>query len=146
MTEVKKATIADINKVVPLFNDYRKFYRKEISSEVQAFLNERISNNESVILIAIDQNQVVGFVQMYFTFSSINLCKVAILNDLYVLPEMRRKKVASLLIDSTLDEAKKLGCKTVNLSTQIANTNAQDLYKKKGFKKDNDFFYFNFGF
>lgn len=144
MIEIKKATSSDISQILPLFDDYRKFYRKEISAEAKSFLMERISQNESVLLMALDGNKVIGFAQIYFSFSSIQLCKTAILNDLFVIPEYRRKKVATMLIDSTIENAAKLNCKSVGLSTQISNTIAQDLYKKKGFKKDNDFFYFNF--
>lgn len=144
MSKIEQIKPESLNQVIPLFHEYRKFYRKEASVNAEQFLSERLKNNESVIYAAYVENKCVGFVQLFSTFSSLNLGKVIILNDLYILPEYRRKKIASELIKTVIEHAKSEKATGVSLSTQIANTGAQDLYKKIGFKKDNDFFYFNF--
>ncbi len=144
MSKIERITLEKLNNIYPLFHEYRRFYRKEVSSSAETFLQDRIKNNESVIYAIFENNQAVGFVQLYTTFSSLNLGKVVILNDLYIVPEFRRKKCASELVKCAIEFAKESKATSVSLSTQIANTGAQDLYKKLGFKKDNDFFYFNF--
>ncbi len=144
MSKIELIKSENLSHIVPLFHEYRKFYRKEASAAAEQFLADRLKNNESVIYAAWVDNKCVGFVQLYNTFSSLNLGKVIVLNDLYILPEFRRKKLATELINASIEHAKSVKATGVSLSTQIANTGAQDLYKKIGFKKDNDFFYFNF--
>jgi ribosomal protein S18 acetylase RimI-like enzyme len=142
--KITSATIEDLEQLIPLFDEYRKFYRKEVSPNSGNFLKERISQNDSTIFLAREGNSIVGFVQLYYTFSSLSLGKVAIINDLFVEPKSRKKKIGSMLISQAIEHGKEKKVSFLTLSTQIANTNAQELYKKLGFKKDNDFFYFNY--
>ena len=144
MSKIEQIKLENLTDVFPLFQEYRKFYRKEASPTAEQFLTDRLKNNESVIYAAYVDNRCVGFVQLFTTFSSLNLGKIVILNDLYILPDFRRKKIATELINVSIEHAKSVKATGVSLSTQIANTGAQDLHKKIGFKKDNDFFYFNF--
>lgn len=144
MTQIKQVLSTDIEKILPLFNEYRRFYRQELNAKSYDFLFDRIQKNQSVIFYIEESNKVIGFVQIYPSFSSIGLGSTWLLNDLFVLPEYRRKKVATKLIEKTINYARETNAINVHLATQISNTNAQELYKKLGFKKDNDFFYFNF--
>jgi ribosomal protein S18 acetylase RimI-like enzyme len=141
---IKNAEIEDLDQLLPLFQDYRKFYRKPSDPKEKEFLHDRIKNKDSIILLSIEKNKVVGFAQLYFSYSSLGLGKSVILNDLFVLPEFRRKKIAWNLIDKSIQVARDFRAINISISTEISNTSAQDLYKKFGFKKDNDFFYFNF--
>ncbi|MDD4973267.1 MAG: GNAT family N-acetyltransferase [Bacteriovorax sp.] len=141
--KIKKAILADVSKILPLFHAYRQFYRHEIDPNAENFLSERLSKNESVIFYAEDESGVLGFTQLYPGFSSRNLGSTWILNDLFVKPEARRKKIAWKLIDESVKHAKETKAVLIGLSTQIANADSQELYKKYGFKKDNDLFHFN---
>lgn len=141
--KIKKAALSDVSKILPLFHAYRQFYRHDIDPKAEEFLFDRLSKNESVIFYAEDESGVLGFTQLYPSFSTRGLGSTWILNDLFVKPEARRKKAAWKLIDESVKHAKDTNAVMIGLSTQIANTNAQELYKKYGFKKDNDFFHFN---
>ena len=144
MLKILIANHNDLKKVLPLFHEYRKFYRQEFSPSAEEFLKERLAKNESIILLAQLEDKCVGFIQLYKSFSSIGLGPIIILNDLFVDPNFRRKKIAETLILKTIEYAKQNNFIKVSLSTQISNTSAQELYKNLGFKKDNDFFYFNY--
>lgn len=146
MSQIKQANTSDVEKILPLFNEYRSFYRQPVSDKSINFLYERIQKNQSVIFYYEESNKIMGFVQLYPSFSSIGLGSTWILNDLYISPEHRRKKIATKLIEKTLSFAKDSNAINVQLSTLIPNINAQELYKKLGFKKDNDYFYFNYFF
>lgn len=146
MTKIRQATSDDINSIINLYHEYRAFYRQPKSDDALTFLNERLKKKESIIIIAEVDNRPAGFCQIFHSFSSIQLGPISILNDLYVAPEFRRKKIAETLVKEAIKIAQNNGSKSINLSTQIANTNAQELYKKIGFKKDNDFFHFFFKF
>ena len=106
MTKISKIQAAEVTNLLPLFHDYLKFYRVEPKTTNESFLKDRIQNNDSVVFVAKDGEKIVGFAQLYFTYSSLMQGKVVILNDLYILPEFRRKNLAGMLIDKTLEYAK----------------------------------------
>jgi hypothetical protein len=91
---VKRATFDDLDLVAPLFDAYRQFYRKPADLVVaKTFLAERFKNNESIILLATGSDDaVVGFVQMFRSFSSGAAARILILNDLFVVPSVCRSQ------------------------------------------------------
>lgn len=131
---IKQASIGDIDELAILFAQYRVFYQQSFDAEAaKQFLLERITNRESVILIAIDAGQIAGFTQLYPSFSSVSMRKIWILNDLFVSVDHRRKGIAQALINEVVEYCKKTGRKRVVLSTAYDNFNAQKLYEKLGF-------------
>jgi GNAT superfamily N-acetyltransferase len=135
---IVKAELQHIPDLIPLFDGYRIFY-KQTSDYVNAktFLTNRIQNSESIIYIAYDNENAVGFTQLYPLFSSVSMQPMFLLNDLYVEDNYRNQGIGNLLID----KAKQL-CKTLRykgLAIQTASDNpAQHLYERLGFVKDPD--------
>lgn len=134
---VKRISANEINLVVNLFDSYRVFY-KQTSDLVLAehFLTERLTNNESVIFVALDKDKPVGFTQLYPTYSSVRTLRNWILNDLYVDENYRKQGIGKLLIDAAVDFGKYTGAKYVQLETAVDNFNAQHLYESIGFVKE----------
>ena len=62
-----------------------------ISKVTREFLKDRLINKESVVFIAFEKNNPIGFVQLYPSFSSVSMERLWVLNDLYV-KEIARKK------------------------------------------------------
>lgn len=58
---------------------------------------EPLKNDDSVIFMAKDKALVIGFIQLYLTFSSVAMTTIWILNDLYVDEAYRRKGVEPTL-------------------------------------------------
>ena len=86
MITIHNIKTEQIDQLVSLFNEYRIFYGKkgDIPS-AKLFLSERIKNKESVIYVALDEsNKMVGFVNLYPLFSSVNMGRIWLLNDLFV--------------------------------------------------------------
>ena len=116
-----------IEQVGELFDQYRQFYKYD-SNIIQStnFIKSRIINNESKIFIAINNNnQAIGFVQLYETFGSLDLGKIIILYDLYVKKEFRKKNIGRKLMISSHKYAKEIKAKRIQLSTAtklIGNT------------------------
>ena len=96
------AYISDIKSIIPLLMEYRTFYgiKEQNIEEVEQFLHNRITNNESIIFITFDDETPVGFIQLYPSFSTVSLKRQWHLNDLYVRPEYRRKGYASALMSA----------------------------------------------
>lgn len=142
---IKKATIKDIEITATLFDFYRQFYEQPSDLySAKKFLSERIKKKESVIFLAIDEgnNSGMGFVQLYPAFSSVSMKRIWILNDLFVQENYRSQGVAKALIYKSGDFAAETNAKGIILETHNTNTNAQKLYDKTGFKKDNEHYYF----
>jgi len=143
MTEITRANIADLEELSLLFDAYRVFYGKATDLEGAAFfLSERIIKEESVIYIARTKGIMVGFTQLYPLFSSTNMNRIWLLNDLYLHPDYRGLKISNLLLDRAKQLA--LETKTIGISLETAKTNipGNALYPKAGFKLDEDHNYY----
>src|SRR5437773_952172 len=97
---VRQATIFDLDLLTPLFDAYRQFYRKPSDLALaRRFLLERFQHNQSVVFLAMRQDgSAVGFTQLFPSFSSASVARILILNDLFVRPEARRKRIGSVLL------------------------------------------------
>lgn len=138
--ELRRAGPGDLELVVPLFDGYRQFYGQPSDPGLaHAFLGERLSHNQSVIFLALEQGKPLGFTQLYPVFSSTHCRPLWILNDLYVAPEARRKGVARMLMDQARDYAVETGACGIQLETAHTNTNAQRLYESLGYEMDRDY-------
>jgi ribosomal protein S18 acetylase RimI-like enzyme len=138
--EVFLANIDHLESLSILFDRYRVFYNQVSDIEAaKKFLKERFQNNDSVVFAANDNGKIIGFTQLYPSFSSVSMRRVWILNDLYVKESHRQKGVAKLLMSAVQEYAKGSGAVRVILSTHISNTNAQKLYKSQGYIKDEEF-------
>ncbi|MEZ4690445.1 MAG: GNAT family N-acetyltransferase [Ignavibacteria bacterium] len=100
--KILKATLEDLETVSVLFDLYRQFYEQTPDIEsAKIFIRERIENNESVIFLALENdnmnNKGMGFVQLYPVFTSVGMKRMWILNDLFVHEDHRKKGVAEAL-------------------------------------------------
>lgn len=142
MVNIEQVTTSEINDIIPLFDGYRVFYKmKSDLDAARIFLQDRVTNNESVIFTAYEGKNAIGFVQLYFTFSSVSLEKSIILNDLYVAAEHRGKSVGQQLLLKSQEFCKINGYKGLALETAIDNP-AQKLYEKLGWEKDSHCFHY----
>lgn len=140
--KIKKATIDDAGLIAPLFDAYRVFYQQLTNVDAAlVFLQERLSNNESVIFIAFIDGKAVGFTQLYPIFSSVSMSRAYLLNDLYVAEEIRKQGIAQALLNKAKAYGQKNNAKWLLLQTEADNYTAQALYEKNGWLKQTDFFY-----
>ncbi|MGF7050621.1 ribosomal protein S18 acetylase RimI-like enzyme [Paenibacillus sp. DS2015] len=143
--EVNQSTIEDLHEISELFNEYRIFYGQESNVEqALKFLFERFEHRESIIFVVRDvsENNIVGFTQLYPVFSSVSMERSLILNDLYVTQEYRKQGVAQLLLDEAKKYAKQIKAKGLALSTAIDNQQAQRLYERNGYTKDQQYYHY----
>src|SRR5699024_9895254 len=100
---IMKAGLNQLELVVKLFKEYRTFYKKLANiEEEKKFIYDRIINQQSVIFLATHRNKnPLGFVQLYPSFSSVNLTKIWILNDLYFAQTARHHSEANIYIQKS---------------------------------------------
>jgi len=144
---VKQASVSDIETLVPLFDAYRQFYRKASDPDIaRRFLTARLERGESAVFLALDsEGASLGFVQLYPAFSSAAAAPILILNDLYVAATARRRGIAKRLLKAAVEHARSQGAVRLTLSTETTNHAAQALYEREGWKRQEDFFVYNFG-
>lgn len=142
MIKILRAKPEDVGKIAPLFDAYRVFYKQESNiAAALVFLNKNLSQDLSIVLMALWEGQIIGFTQLYRTYSSVSMQAFFILNDLYVLPEFRRKGAGEKLLKGAKELCGKLRFKGLALET--ANDNpAQQLYEKLGWRKDVDYLHY----
>jgi ribosomal protein S18 acetylase RimI-like enzyme len=140
---VRRASIQDLDRLVPLLDAYRQFYGQQPDLIIaRQFIGDRLTRNESIVLVAEnDGGAAVGFVQLYPTFSSILAAPMYVLSDLFVIPEFRRRGVGTLLLQSAMETARAAGVDRLELTTAIANVSAQRLYESLGWQRDEFYLY-----
>ncbi len=143
---VRRATLQDLNAVAHLFDLYRQFYEQESHlSAAKDFIQKRLQNEESIIFVAESQSkELLGFTQLFPTFSSVGMKRIWILNDLFVAPEARGKKVAESLMQTAMKFSEESGARNLTLQTAVTNLPAQKLYEKLGWKRVDNFFSYIF--
>jgi ribosomal protein S18 acetylase RimI-like enzyme len=136
----RRATAADLDAVVELFDRYLEFYGRDLPpDDVRAFVTERFETGQSVVLVAEVDGAVVGFAQCYPTWSSLSLAPSWILNDLFVAPAGRGRGVGRALVRAVRAAATEAGAAYVELSTARTNVTAQALYESESFVRDDEF-------
>ena len=150
---ISAATPADAGPLAPLFDAYRVFYQAGSDPEgALRFLSDRLSRGESRIFFAsLARSEsldpiILGFTQLYPSFSSVSMKRLWILNDLYVIPERRKTGVGAALMERAKAFAWEDGSKGLSLATQTGNLGAQALYSKQGYRKDTEFFHYHLVF
>lgn len=139
---LKKATSADLKLIVPLFDAYRVFYGQPSNLKAaKTFLEERFSNGDNVVFLAMDNETPIGFTQLYKTFSSVSMRPFYILNDLYVTPEYRKQGVGEALLQQAKQHCQQMEYKGLALETAVDNP-AQKLYERLDWKKETAFFHY----
>lgn len=137
---VRRASNTDLNQLAVLFDEYRQFYGSSANfKESFDFLNQRFSNQQSVIFIHIKDEVITGFVLLYLGFSSLACSTYYILDDVYVTPRFRRQGSAKQLIDTAILFARHENALRISLETQKNNFQSHKLYEQMGFVKDDEF-------
>lgn len=141
--EVFQARIEHVEVVASLFDAYRQYYGQGSDLEgAKKFLSERISQNESVIFVAFEGEQALGFTQLYPTFSSVSMKRQWILNDLFVKADARNLGIGKAILQTAQVFVEKLGHKGLLLETTPDNAKAQKLYENLGWKREENFYYY----
>ena len=142
--QIQRIDTNTLHLVETLFDKYRVFYHQPSDIALaRQFLQQRLSNNESVIFAAVDSENgritPAGFTQLYPLYSSVRAQKNWILNDLYVEAAYRKQGIGRKLIEAAMQFAMGEGATFIQLETMPDNITAQRLYESIGFIQYNPF-------
>lgn len=139
----RRASMSDLSQLCRLFNLYRIFYKQSSDTEgAETFLRARLDKQDSVIFVAERDGKLVGFTQLYPSFSSVSMKRLWILNDLYVDEASRSQGIGEGLLECAKAYAVETRAKGLILSTQKTNQIGQRLYQKSGYKQDEEFLHY----
>ena len=139
---VRRAKKKDIDQLSVLLDKYRIFYKQQADIErARSFLKKRMKRKESVIFVAEEKKNLVGFTQLFPIFSSVSMQRTWLLNDLYVNENARGMGAATALLNAAKEFGEETNSKWLLLQTAADNFTAQKVYEKNGWIKETDFFY-----
>ncbi|MEZ8283443.1 GNAT family N-acetyltransferase [Vibrio splendidus] len=135
--EFHKAKLEDIEQLSRLFHSYRQLSvsldNSFSLSDSTKWIEDRLSEDNAVFLIAESEQEILGFVTLYQGFSSISLSKYWILNDLFVSKDARGLGLGRSLMEQAEMYASATKSKGIELETSKDNLLAQSLYKDLGY-------------
>lgn len=141
---VRQAVLADLDALLPLLDKYRQFYGQPgDTAAALAFLRARFDHGESILFLAHEGGAMLGFVQMYPSYSTIALARTFIFEDLYVCEAGRRRGVGKMLIEAASRHARTLGAVSLTLTTAHDNAGAQALYRSTGWIPEQTYVAYN---
>jgi ribosomal protein S18 acetylase RimI-like enzyme len=124
-------------------DSYREYFKQPRNpSKVETFLYEKFEHLESVIFIAEQDSEVIGFAQLYPIFSSLRLQRVWLLNDFYINEEYRFRGVGKKLFTKVKEFTMLTKSKGIELSVEHTNEKAWRFWEKQGFNIDDEFRYY----
>ena len=139
---IRRAKKKDIDQLSVLLDKYRIFYKQKSDVDsAKSFLKKRMKRKESVIFVAEERKDLIGFTQLFPIFSSVSMQRTWLLNDLYVNEKARGIGAATALLNAAKDFGAETNSKWLLLQTAADNFTAQRVYEKNGWIKETDFFY-----
>jgi GNAT superfamily N-acetyltransferase len=133
---IEPANEGDVAALLPLMRGYCEFYESDPPDEgLERMARALIAapDRDGLLLVARDGEGVpVGFAAVGWKWSSLRGARVAILEDLFVAPEHRGKRIAADLIRACADRVRELGAPSMLWVTALNNHRAQAAYERTG--------------
>ncbi len=134
--DITTATLADIPELCELlavlFSQEAEF---SPDHEAQRRGLEQILGQQEIghILVARENGRILAMVGLLYTVSTALGARVALLEEMVVLPKARCTGVGSRLIEYAVEYARTHGCKRITLLTDRDNEAGLRFYRKHGF-------------
>src|ERR687892_2273338 len=130
---VRRARPEDLDILARLVQAHvRDYYGRPEPSEdrVRVLLGALLYEKEGVVMVAEQDGSLAGFAILYFTFSTEQADKIAVLNDIHVAEELRRTGAGSVLFDACRDFAKENGFAFLTWQVTRENQEAQRFFER----------------
>lgn len=128
---IETVAAGNFEAMLPLMAAYQVFYRATPDEDRNRRHFGRFLQDHSrgiQFLARDDAGKAVGMATLYFTCSSVRAAEQCLMNDLYVLPELRGQGIGRTLIKHCRDYARAHGYSAIVWTTAADNSTAQRLY------------------
>jgi GNAT superfamily N-acetyltransferase len=134
--EVKLATARDVpglcGLLAVLFAQEAEF-RPDAAAQARGLSMILDDPALGAILVACEQDRLLGMVNLLYTVSTALGCRVALLEDMVVAPGARGRGIGGHLLTTAIAHAHAAGCQRITLLTDTDNVSAQGFYRRHGF-------------
>lgn len=139
---IDRAESTDLKELAGLFDQYRQFYEQPHDEKLaRRFMRQNLEKARSTVYIARDDSgKMVGFVQLYGSWCSVEAAPVCILYDLFVDSEERQGGVGRALMRRAELHARKMKACRIDLETAHDNLVGQALYEDLGYERETHFY------
>ena len=131
--KIRPLAKADYDEWRVLWISYLEFYETSLTAEVIDENFSRFIDNDQTrqnALVAESTDELVGLVHYIFHLDTWAIQEICYLQDLFVIPQNRGKKIGQLLIEGVYERADKYGAPSVYWLTQEFNVPARKLYDR----------------
>jgi len=122
-----------------IFDFYQ--YPKPEETKLDALIDLLVEQREGIQFVAREEEELVGFATLYFTYSTLRASKIVLLNDLFVKENRRGCGIGTKLFNTCYQYAAQHGYPSMTLETHKQNINAQKFYEKMGAERDEWYIY-----
>ena len=138
MSGVRIETVgeSDLPALLPLMRGYCDFYRvnppdNDLLAMSRALLAD--PDCEGVQFIAYgDGGEALGFATIFWLWSTSQAARIGLMNDLFVVPEARGRRIGEALIERCVEAVRERGAVALQWQTALDNRTAQALYDRVG--------------
>lgn len=126
---------AEFERLLPLIAAYQRFYEVEDVDEERnrSFFRRFLApSEEGMLLGAREGEEILGYVCLYWSFSSTQAAATVLMNDLFVSEGARGRGIGRALIEASAAVARERGAAKLEWSTAPDNLTAQRLYDSTG--------------
>lgn len=120
--EFRKMLLDDLNNIFNNLSNFDDFWTVGI-------FKEELNNPNCHYIIALDNEEIVGFGGISVVLDEANL------NNIAVRVDKRNCKIGTKILENIIDICKSLNCLTITLEVNVENLPAIKLYENFGFKK-----------
>lgn len=141
--KIKKATLENINDILnlnqQLFDYDHKNFDKTLDcswpSNNKKYFKNSITSKNSLALVVVDKEKVIGYLMGSINNAEDyrNIKKIAELDNMFILPQYRKKGIGIDLCKKFFKWAREKGIERVKVIVSEQNNKAISYYKKCGF-------------
>ena len=137
MVSIERATQTEVDALTKLLQRQFDEHQIDVSVDVlrEAITKVLQSDRWGLFLVAREESQIIGVAAISYAWTLEHGGKSAWLDELYVIPECRNTGVGSALLERTIEEVQKEGCRAIDLEVKEQHHRAEHLYERKGFRR-----------
>ena len=133
-------TEADLPELLPLMRGYCDFYEVDPPDDALLAMARTLiadPEHEGLQLIARDDDgRPVGFATVFWTWSTLSVSRLGVMNDLFVAEDARGGGVADALIEACAERCRERGATSLDWQTAHSNERARAVYERVGATRD----------
>ena len=139
----RNADINDLDLIREMFYHFMNIQQFEpiADDEYDYTFAHLIQDKRDTCIVAEKEGNILGFLNLTYTFSTFNAAYEANVDDIYVADEYRGQGIATQLLKAAIEDANLKGACRISILVRIEDTEARALFEKLHFVKFDRLYY-----